>query len=99
MIILCFLALVSKIMLQFHSMTIILYTKTGCPWGDEVREFLTSKNISFTEKEMLSNPTHKDECIAKSGQWKCPTLDIDGHILADSDAKQVEGYLGSISQL
>ncbi len=75
---------------------IILYSKIGCPWGDEVRDFLNSKNITFTEKEMLSNPQFKDECITKSGQWKCPTLDIDGHILADSDADQVQKYLESL---
>lgn len=74
---------------------IIVYTKTGCPWGIEVINFLNSRNISFTEKEMLSNLEFKEECIKKSGQWKCPTLDIDGHILADSDAKQVGEYLNS----
>lgn len=78
---------------------IIVYTKTGCPWGIEVINFLNSKGIFFTEKEMLSNPEFKDECISKTGQWKCPTLDIDGHILADSDAKSVENYLNTISKL
>jgi monothiol glutaredoxin len=77
---------------------IILYSKTGCPWGDEVRDFLNLKNIPFEEREMLGNPAFKDECIAKSGQWKCPTLDIDGHLLADTDAKAVEEYLGKISK-
>lgn len=79
-------------------MNIIFYSKTGCPWGDEVRDYLTSKNIPFEEREMLGNPEYKDECIAKSGQWKCPTLDIDGHILPDSDAKQVDKYIQSIKK-
>ncbi len=74
---------------------IIFYSKTGCPWGDEVRDLLTSKNIPFEEREMHSHPEFKEECIAKSGQWKCPTLDIDGHILADTDAKAVEEYLAT----
>ncbi len=78
---------------------IIVYTKTGCPWGIEVIDFLNSKNIPFIEKDMFGNPDFKDECISKSGQWKCPTLDINGHILADSDANQVEEYLKSISKL
>ncbi len=42
---------------------------------------------------MFKNEEFKKECIAKSGQWKCPTLDIDGHIMPDSDAKQVAEYL------
>lgn len=77
-------------------MGIIFYSKTGCPWGDDVRDFLDDKNIPFVEKEMLGNPAFKDECITKSGQWKCPTLDIDGHILADSDVDQVHRYLESL---
>lgn len=77
-------------------MNIIVYTKTGCPWGVEVLNFLKSKNIPFEEREMFGNPSFKDECIQKSGQWKCPTIDIDGHILPDSDAKQLEEYLNSI---
>ncbi|MES2224261.1 MAG: glutaredoxin domain-containing protein [Patescibacteria group bacterium] len=76
-------------------MNIIFYSKTGCPWGDEVRNLLTSKNIAFEEREMNSHPEFKEECISKSGQSKCPTLDIDGFILADTDAKSVEEYLNS----
>lgn len=77
---------------------IIFYSKTGCPWGDEVRDLLTSKNTPFEEREMYSQPEFKEECIAKSGQWKCPTLDIDGHILADTDAKAVEEYLATYNK-
>ena len=78
---------------------IIFYSKAGCPWGTEVREFLTSRNIPFVEKEMMHNPEFKEECIQKTGQSKCPTLDIDGHYLTDSDAKAVEEYLRQISKL
>ena len=74
-------------------MSIIFYSKTGCPWGDEVRDLLVSKNISFDERDMRKDPKYMDECIAKTGQSKCPTLDIDRHILADSDAKTVAEYL------
>jgi hypothetical protein len=42
---------------------------------------------------MTEHEEFKQEAIAKSGISVCPTLDIDGDILADSDAKQVEDYL------
>ncbi len=74
-------------------MNIILYTKRGCPWCDEVRLFLNTKNVAFEEREVLSNKAYFDEMVAKSGQQKAPTLDIDGHILADSDEAQVRTYL------
>ncbi len=78
---------------------IILYTKTGCPWGKQVIDFLDSKGISFEERNMTEHDEYRLEAIEKTGQWKCPTLDIEGYILPDSDAKQVENYLLSIGVL
>lgn len=80
-------------------MNIIVFTKTGCPWGAQVLDFLKSKNLSFEERNMTLNETFKKEAIEKSGIFKCPTIDIDGHILADSDAKQLEDYLKEIKIL
>ncbi len=74
-------------------MNIILYTKTGCPWCRDVLAFLREKKISFEEREVLASKEYFDELVIKSGQTKTPTLDIDGHILADSDVGQVETYL------
>lgn len=78
---------------------IILYTKTGCPWGKQVIDFLNSIEVPFDERNMTEHDAYRLEAIEKSGQWKCPTLDIEGHILADSDAKQVKDYLISIDAL
>jgi len=74
-------------------MNIILYTKNGCPWCKGVLDLLKTSNISFEEREVTTNKEYFDEMIKKSGQTKAPTLDIDGHILADSDDKQVAEYL------
>ncbi|MBI1754668.1 hypothetical protein HYR65_00090 [Candidatus Azambacteria bacterium] len=56
-------------------------------------DFLTKRGIVFEERNMLEHPEYQKEALDKSGQWKSPTLDIDGHILPDSDAVQVEEYL------
>lgn len=74
-------------------MNIILYTKTGCPWCRDVLAFLREKKIAFEEREVLASKEYFDELVIKSGQSKTPTLDIDGHILADSDVGQVEAFL------
>jgi monothiol glutaredoxin len=73
-------------------MKIILYTKLGCPWCDEVRALFQEKHIAFAERECRNNKKHFDELVEKSGQTLTPTLDIDGEILADSDAEQVTAY-------
>jgi glutaredoxin 3 len=74
-------------------MNIIVYTKAGCPWCNGVLDFLNEEGIQYQEKEVTSNKAHFDEMVRLSGQIKAPTLDIDGHILPDSDKDQVEKYL------
>lgn len=74
-------------------MNIILYTKIGCHWCDEVRTLLQEKSLAFEERECRNSTEHFDELVRKSGQTLTPTLDIDGEILADSDADTVSEYL------
>lgn len=77
-------------------MKIIIYSKTNCGWAQEIKEFLKSKKIEFEEKDMLKDQNYKDEILKKSGQSSSPTLEIDGHILADTDVNQVKKYLEAI---
>jgi uncharacterized protein (DUF427 family) len=58
-----------------------------------VLELLRRNNIAFKEKEVRSNRVNYDELVRISGQNKTPTLDIDGEILADSDAHQALHFL------
>lgn len=76
-------------------MTIILYTKTGCPWCEGVLTLFKEKNVEFTEKECRSNQANFDELVARSGQTLTPTIDVDGEILADSDADAIALFLKS----
>lgn len=74
-------------------MSIIVYTKAGCGWCAEVLELLREKNVHFEEREVYGNRAYFDELVQKSGQKRAPTLDIDGKILADTDAAHVREYL------
>ena len=76
---------------------IIIYTKTGCPWCKEVLAYLNENNLAYEEREVTSNKNYFDEMVAKSGQTKAPTLDIDGVILADYDRAQLEVYMKKLS--
>ena len=80
-------------------MKIILYTKKGCPWCIGVLKLFAENKIAYEEREVFGNKSYFDEMVAKSGQTKAPTLDIDGHILADSDREQVSAYLKKLGSL
>jgi len=76
-----------------HPMNIIVYTKRGCPWCEDMIDFLNNHAIAFEEREVLGNKEYFDEMEKKSGQSKAPTLDIDGEIFADTDAEAIEKLL------
>lgn len=73
-------------------MRIILYTKPNCGWCDEVRDLLDKKGIDFEERNVYEKPEYFEELIAKSKQTLTPTIDIDGEIIADSDAEEISAY-------
>ncbi len=75
-------------------MGIILYTKKGCPWCKGVLDLFAEKGVVYEEREVIGNKHYFDEMLAKSGQTKAPTLDIDGDILADTDREAVKIKLG-----
>ncbi len=74
-------------------MNIILYTKTGCPWCRGVLDLFAEKKVKFEEREVTGNKAYFDELVAKSGQTKTPTMDLDGTITADSDREAIEKVL------
>jgi len=74
-------------------MNIIIYTKTGCGWCEDVLELLRSRNVSFEERNCTGNKQCFEELVQKSGQFMTPTLDIDGEIIADTDRETVSSTL------
>lgn len=74
-------------------MSLIIYTKTGCPWCEDALGFLKTAGVDFEEREVRDNPEFMREMEEKSGQTKAPTIDLDGEILADTDAQAIEVFL------
>ena len=74
-------------------MNITAYLKTGCPWCIDLKEFLKKHNIQFKEINVTEDRKAFEEMIKKSGQTKAPVVEIDGHLLIDTDADEVERYL------
>jgi len=72
---------------------ITFYSKEGCPWCDDARKYMEENNIQFTEKEVRNNKDFLDEMIKISGQSKAPTFVIDGVVLADASAKELDDFL------
>lgn len=71
----------------------VLYVKTGCPWCDEVVDFLSTHGISYRERNVTDDPAAATEMKKISGQTKAPTLDWHGKVIADFGVDELRPFL------
>ena len=71
----------------------ILYIKVGCPWCEEVTEYLNSHDIEVKTVIVSNNPDAMSEMVELSGQSKAPTLNWHGHVLADFGVEELIPFL------
>ena len=70
-----------------------LYVKTGCPWCEEVIEFLDAKGIPYTPVVVSGNREAMQAMVDLSGQSKAPTMDWAGEVLADFGVDELIPFL------
>lgn len=70
-----------------------LYVKTGCPWCDEVIEYLDEHRIPYEKITVSGNRETMQEMVDLSGQSKAPTMDWDGQVLADFGVDELVPFL------
>ena len=71
----------------------ILYVKSGCPWCEEVIEFLSNNGVGYREKNVTDDALAFDEMRRLSKQSKAPVLDWHGTILADFGVEELKPFL------
>lgn len=71
----------------------ILYLKPGCPWCDEVVDFLERKQIKVRSVVVSGNRDAMREMVDLSGQSKAPTMDWFGEVLADFGVDELTPFL------
>ena len=70
-----------------------LYIKPGCPWCDEVVEYLDRKKIDVETIVVSGNREAMQEMVDLSGQTKAPTMDWNGEVLADFGVDELIPFL------
>lgn len=70
-----------------------LYIKPGCPWCEEVIDYLNARRIAFKQVIVSGNPVAMQAMIDLSGQSKAPTMDWDGEVLADFGVDELIPFL------
>jgi glutaredoxin len=71
----------------------ILYVKPGCPWCEEVVDYLRRRRIEVETVVVSGNPSAMKEMVDLSGQSKAPTMDWHGEVLADFGVDELVPFL------
>ena len=72
---------------------IIAYLKPTCGWSQGVRAVLRKYDLEYEDRDIINDPTQRQEMIEKSGQMLSPCVEVDGKMLADVSGDEVESYL------
>lgn len=73
---------------------VIIYSTPTCTYCKHAKEFLTSKNIPYTEYNVASDLERRKEMVDKTGQLGVPVIDVDGKVLVGFDEGELSAALG-----
>jgi monothiol glutaredoxin len=82
-----------KEILNMNKPKIIAYLKPTCGWSQGVRAVLRKYDLPFEDRDIINDPTQRQEMIEKSGQMLSPCVEVDGRMLPDISGDEVEAYL------
>ena len=74
--------------------TITIYSTPTCAYCHMAKEYLTSKNIPYTDVDVSRDHAAQEQMIAKSGQYGVPVIDVDGKIIVGFDRRKLDEYAG-----
>ena len=73
--------------------TIIAYLKPTCGWSQGVRAVFRKYDLAFEDRDIINDPLQRQEMIEKTGQMLSPSVEINGHMLADVSGEEVEAWM------
>jgi len=71
----------------------ILYVKNGCPWCDEVLDYLDRNTLEYKKVVVSGNAEAMQAMVDLSGQTKAPTMNYKGEVLADFGVDELIPFL------
>ena len=73
---------------------ITIYSTPTCGYCRMAKQYLTSKNIPYTEVDVSLDQAKQQELITKSGQFGVPVIDVGGKIIVGFDKRKLDEYAG-----
>lgn len=76
---------------QAHRVTV--YSTPTCPYCTKVKQYLDSKNISYSEVDVAADPSAAQELVSRTGQQGVPQTEIDGSYVIGFNTKEIDRLL------
>jgi glutaredoxin 3 len=67
------------------SATVLMYSKSWCPYCERARALLRHKGVSFEEVDIETHPERREEMIERSGRRTVPQIFIGERHVGGSD--------------
>jgi glutaredoxin 3 len=69
-----------------------LFIKPWCPWCHEAQDWLRERGIPFEELDVTADADARREMRELTGQTYAPSIEVDGRVLADFGADELEEW-------
>ena len=79
-------------MSDYRPTTVRLFIKPYCGWCHEVMAWLEQHGIQHETLDVTSSEAAWREMVQLSGQTSAPVIDVDGEVLADFGADELESW-------
>ena len=72
--------------------SIRLFIKPYCGWCHEAIVWLDAHDIAYTKLDVTNDADAWNEMVELTGQSRAPCIDVDGEVLADFGADELEAF-------
>ena len=70
-----------------------VYSTPTCPYCTQVKEYLRSKDVSFSDRDVATDLEARNAMVQKSGQLGVPVVEVDGQIVVGFNRNKLEELL------
>lgn len=73
---------------------VTIYSTPTCGYCNMAKDFFASNNINYTEYNVATDETKRNEMIEKTGQMGVPVITIDNEVVIGFDENRLRQLLG-----
>jgi glutaredoxin-like YruB-family protein len=71
-----------------------IYTTPSCVYCRKAKDMFQKHNIPYSEYNVMTDVTKRDEMIRRTGQMGVPVIEVDGTLVIGFDERRLREMLG-----